>query len=70
MSNRKVVRYDYPMFKGDYEEEAGGHGTMVAAIIAGRLESDDDEAKDGVAIGAKLHIYDIQRGSRCEYMKN
>ena len=64
MSNRKVVRYDYPMFKGDYKEEPGGHGTMVAAIIAGQSESGVDEAKDGVAIGAKLHIYDIQHGNR------
>ncbi len=60
------VRYDYPMFKGDYNEEAGGHGTMVAAIIAGQLESGIDDAKNGVAVGVKLHIYDIQRGARCE----
>jgi hypothetical protein len=55
------------MFKGDYNEQAGGHGSKVAAIIAGRLESGEDDNKDGIAIDAKLHIFDIQVDDKGSY---
>lgn len=56
-SQRKVVRYDYNF--GDKIESKGGHGTKVAGAATGSLH--DSEA-NGVAEGAKLHIFDIQQG--------
>lgn len=54
------MRYDHNY--GDIVEPKGGHGTKVAGAAAGALHNDDNEA-NGIAEGAKLHIYDIQQGS-------
>ena len=54
------MRYDHNY--GDIMEPKGGHGTKVAGAAAGALRNADNEA-NGIAEGAKLHIYDIQQGS-------
>ena len=60
-SQRKVVRYDHSI--GDRIEPKGGHGTKVGGAAAGSLYGDDDSEANGVAEGAKLHVFDIQQGS-------
>ena len=60
-SQRKVVRYDHGV--GDKIEPKGGHGTKVAGAAAGSLHGDEDNKANGVADGAKLHIFDIQQGT-------
>jgi subtilisin family serine protease len=40
-----------------------GHGTRVAGIIAGKLASNVEDKADGVAPDAKLHMWDIQKGT-------
>jgi len=66
MDQRKVVRYDNDPYEGDKLELSGkdGHGTKVAGVILGHndISGDGDDA-DGVAPGAKLHVYDIKKGS-------
>jgi hypothetical protein len=57
-SQRKVVRYDHST--GDVVEPKGGHGTKVAGAAVAKL---NDEKANGIAEGAKLHIYDIQVGT-------
>ena len=54
------MRYDHSY--GDIVEPKGGHGTKVAGAAAGALNNSDNEA-NGIAEGAKLHMYDIQQGS-------
>jgi hypothetical protein len=44
-------------------EPTGGHGTKVAGAAAGAANDGSDHKANGVAEGAKLHIYDIQKGS-------
>ena len=63
-SQRKVVRYDHrPGRIGDVIELKGGHGTKVAGAAAGSLHGINDDQANGVAEGAKLHIFDIKRGT-------
>lgn len=54
--NGKIANYDATY--GDNKEMKGGHGTSVAAIVAG-YSSPNDEA-NGVAEGASLNIIDMQ----------
>ena len=60
MNQRKVVRYDST--NGD-TIEVSGHGTRVAGVIAGRANNFVEDEADGVACEAKLHIWDMQRGT-------
>jgi subtilisin family serine protease len=55
----KIV--NYVTTYGDGDEMRGGHGTSVAAIVAG-YSSPNDEA-NGVAEGASLNIIDMQVGN-------
>ena len=50
---RKVVQY---FASADFEERFGGHGTQVAATLAG---SSDNGLEDGVAKGAKISFFDV-----------
>ena len=61
-SQRKVVRYDHSRL-GDTSEPKGGHGTKVAAVAAGVSFKNSYDEANGVAEGAKLHIYDIQKSN-------
>ncbi len=60
-SQRKVIRYDRSL--GDNTEPKGGHGTKVAGAASGRSRDDYQDAANGIAENAKLHVFDIQRGS-------
>jgi hypothetical protein len=51
------VRYDHN--NGDKTELSGGHGTKVACVAAGNSNDFDGVKANGIAEGAKLHIYDI-----------
>ena len=62
MSERKVVRYKYGA-SGDKVDNYQGHGTRVAGIVAGKLANGKEDAADGVAPDAKVHIWDIQKGN-------
>jgi subtilisin family serine protease len=62
MSERKVVRYKNSA-SGDKVDTYQGHGTRVAGIIAGKLASNVEDKADGVAPDAKLHMWDIQKGT-------
>ena len=64
MSQRKVVRYDNDL-EGDRLELPGsdGHGTEVAGVMLGQLSSEEESEADGVAKGAKIHVYDIKKGA-------
>ena len=55
------MRYDASI--GDREENLGGHGTKVACAAAGKFKYDYDNEADGIAQGAKLHIFDVQKSS-------
>ncbi len=55
-AERKVVRYEHKN-GGDTNEHFQGHGTRVAGVIAG---SAGDEG-DGIAIDAKIHIFDLKK---------
>jgi hypothetical protein len=52
------VRYDHSL--GDKVEPRGGHGTKVAGAAAAKLYNRE---ANGIAEGAKMHIYDIQIGT-------
>jgi hypothetical protein len=60
-SQRKVIRYDHSV--GDQYEPEGGHGTQVASAAAGSAWGGYDNEADGIATAAKLHVFDIKRGS-------
>lgn len=60
-TQRKVVRYDHSI--GDKTEPRGGHGTKVAGAAVGRARDNENDVANGVAEGAKLHIFDIQVGN-------
>ena len=59
-TQRKVVRYDHSL--GDKIEPKGGHGTKVAGAALGKSRDNEDDVANGIADGAKLHIFDIQQG--------
>eukprot|EP00558_Chaetoceros_sp_UNC1202_P001501 CAMPEP_0197258810 /NCGR_PEP_ID=MMETSP1429-20130617/83188_1 /TAXON_ID=49237 /ORGANISM="Chaetoceros sp., Strain UNC1202" /LENGTH=710 /DNA_ID=CAMNT_0042722995 /DNA_START=11 /DNA_END=2143 /DNA_ORIENTATION=- len=59
MNQRKIVSYDYN--RGDKHDITGGHGTSVAGVVAGKSERRDSEG-NGVAVDAKLHIFDMKKG--------
>jgi hypothetical protein len=55
------VRYDHNSI-GDQTENESAHGTKVAIAAAGKLNGGDDST-NGIAEGAKLHLYDLRKGS-------
>ena len=54
------MRYDHSI--GDKTEPRGGHGTKVAGAALGKSRYDENDIANGIAEGAKLHIFDIQIG--------
>lgn len=55
----KIV--NYVTTYGDGEEMKGGHGTSVAAIVAGYSSANDEG--NGIAEGASLNVIDMQVGN-------
>ena len=60
------MRYDHSV--GDRVEPTGGHGTKVAGIALGSADHGGDDEANGVAEGAKLHLFDIQEGTGKLYL--
>jgi hypothetical protein len=58
---RKVVQYT--SYADDYDN-AAGHGTHVTGTIVGDSTSSDFSRANGVAPGAKVAFYDVQRGGQ------
>ena len=56
-----MVRYDYSV--GDKTESTGGHGTKVAGAAAGSAFNKYNDRANGIARDAKLHVFDIMKGS-------
>ena len=51
------MRYDHS--SGDKNDRATGHGTKVAGVAAGQSNDGGDDEANGIASGAKLHIFDF-----------
>ena len=55
------MRYDHSV--ADTTENDGGHGTKVASAAAIRSRDNGKSVANVIAEGAKLHIFDIQKGT-------
>ena len=53
---------------GDRAEPYQGHGTRVAGVVAGSLVHGSQNAADGVAKDAKIHMWDLQKSGGESYL--